>query len=156
MASIRVRHRYTILAAMAVCASAALTGCASSTPVAGSPPSQSPESGDPGEWKLLAPDQVTPESTTLQLGVSRASCAGGVTGEVLIPQLTYEAGRITIRTDVAPLPDGAYTCQSNDFVPITVELQEAVGSRELFDALCLDSNRAGHSYCMDGGVRWAP
>jgi hypothetical protein len=74
----------------------------------------------------------------------------------LTSKVTFEAGRITIQTDVAPLPEGGCDCQSNDFVPITVELQERVGDRELFDAICLDSDRLTHSYCMDGGVRWRP
>lgn len=154
METIRVFQRLQFAPALAACAALALTGCGSSTPTPGSPPSSG--SGAPGEWKLLNPSEVTPEATTLHLGVSRASCAGGVTGDVLKPKVTLEAGRITIQTDVASLPDGLYTCQSNDYVPVTVELAEAVGNRELFDALCLDSNRASHSYCMDGGVRWRP
>ena len=75
---------------------------------------------------------------------------------MLTPKITVEAGRITIQTDVAPLLEGGYTCQGNDFVPITVELRERVGDRELFDAVCLDSVRLTYSYCMDGGVRWRP
>ncbi|WP_425863511.1 hypothetical protein [Arthrobacter sp. TWP1-1] len=99
---------------------------------------------------------MTTESKTLELGVSRASCAGGVTGEVLTPKVTFEAGRITVKTDVAPLPEGGYDCQGNDFVPITVELQERVGERELFDAICLDCAFLTTAFCVDGGVRWRP
>lgn len=143
-------------AGMAACLVLSLTGCGNSAPGPGVPATSAPVAGDPGEWKLLDPGEVTAETTTLHLGVGRASCAGGVTGEVLAPKVTYEAGRITIQTDVAPLPEGAYTCQSNDFVPITVELAEPVGDRELFDAICLDSERLTHSTCLDEGVRWRP
>lgn len=110
----------------------------------------------PGNHRAAPPESVTAQTTTLHVSVSRASCAGGVTGEVLEPQVSIQADRITIRTDAKPLPDGAYTCQSNDWVPVTVELQEPVGNRKLFDALCLDSARLTHSHCMDGGVRWRP
>ncbi|AIY03931.1 hypothetical protein ART_4332 [Arthrobacter sp. PAMC 25486] len=133
-------HRWKFAAALATCVAVvvALTACGGPAPPAGSQPSAG--SGDPGQWQLLDPSEVTPEAITLQLGVSRVGCAGGATGEVLKPQVTFEGGRIIIQTDVAPLPEGAYTCQSNDLVPITVELQEPVGNRELLDARCLDSN----------------
>lgn len=65
-----------------------------------------------------------------------------MTGEVLKPMVIFEAGRITVQTDVAPLPDGSYSCQNNDFVSITVEVQEAVDNRELPSARYLDSKRA--------------
>lgn len=145
-----------VAVAVAACLVLSLTGCGNSAPGPEVPATSTPVAGDPGEWKLLDPSEVTAETTTLHLGVSRAGCAGGVTGEVLAPKVAFEAGRITIQADVAPLPEGAYTCQSNDFVPITVELAEPVGDRELFDALCLDTVRLTHSYCMDGGVRWRP
>lgn len=53
-------------------------------------------------------------------------CGTGLDGVWIIHtqvrQSAVTAGRIAIATDVAPLPDGPYTCQSDDYVPITVEL----------------------------------
>lgn len=91
-----------------------------------------------------------------QAGVTRASCAGGVTGKVLEPVVETAAERITITTNVEPLPLGGYTCQSNDIVPIAVQLAEPGGNRELFDAICLDSFRLTTADCLDEGIRWRP
>ncbi len=70
--------------------------------------------GDTATWQVLAPDPVGPTTRNLTLGVTRLSCAGGKTGTVLTPQVTYEAKRIIIRTDVAPMGGGAFDCQGND------------------------------------------
>lgn len=142
--------------AVLVIAALALGGCGAVGPRSVPIPRPSAEQQALGTWELLHPDQVTPESTSLEVGVQRVGCAGGVTGEVLEPQVNVEAAKIVIQTDVAALPDGAYTCPSNDTVAITIKLPEPVGSRELVDAVCLDTERQGHAYCTDGGIRWAP
>lgn len=108
-------------------------------------------SGDPATWELTG--DVTPESHALELGVTRLGCAGGVTGEVLEPQVVYEDDRIVITVDVATLGDGAYTCPGNDVVPVVVELDEPVGERTLVDGACLDGEAATTSFCGDE-LRW--
>ncbi|WP_269939112.1 hypothetical protein [Arthrobacter sp. HY1533] len=155
MRTFRLRQCSRVALVVAVGA-VALAGCSGAGPAPGSTTSAATGTGDFAEWRLVDPAKVTPDTTTLQLEVSRAGCADGVTGQVLAPQVTVQARRIIIQVDVAPLPGGAYSCQSNDWVPLTVELSEPVGDRELFDALCLDSVRLTHSYCVDGGVRWRP
>lgn len=109
-----------------------------------------------GTWELFEPGGIAPESTTLYLGVTRLECSGGATGMVLDPEVRYEQDRILIRTNVEPLPEGAYDCQGNDSVPVTVKLAEPVGEKELVDAVCLDGDAVGTQPCVDGGIRWRP
>ncbi|WP_168627587.1 hypothetical protein [Cryobacterium sp. BB307] len=122
-----------------------LTGCASS-----------PQPPAVGVWELSNVDEISAESTTLHLGVVRLECSGGKTGTVLDPEVTNEKDRIVIRTDVEPLQEGAYTCLGNDTVPLTVELSEPVGQRELVDAACLQGRAVTTTFCTDHGVRWSP
>jgi hypothetical protein len=131
-------------------AAARLAGCA-----AAEPPGNA-AAPSIGIWELSDIDAVDAASERLDVEVTRLECSGGVTGEVLEPVVTLEADRILIRTDVAPLPDGAYTCQGNDRVPVTIELGEPIGDRELVDAACLDEAAASTGFCQDDGVRWTP
>lgn len=153
MESVRLSR---IVLGMLAIATLALGGCGAVGPRSVPIPRPSLEQQAPGAWELLHPDQVTPESTSLEVGVHRVGCSGGETGDVLEPKVSVEATRIIIQTDVAPLPDGVYSCPGNDNVPITVNLPEPVGDHELFDAVCLDAQRLGYAYCQDGGVRWTP
>lgn len=127
----------------------------------GSPPVESgsskPEAGDTGSWELLNADQITPASTTVRIGVTRTSCASGITGTVLEPEIKLKATRIVIRAVLEVQKPGGYTCQSNDLVPITVELPRPIGQLALFDAACLDSHNLTTAFCADdAGVRWKP
>lgn len=123
-----------------------LGGCAPATPPV----------SDPGLWELRQAGGLTPESTTLHLNVSRLGCSNGVTGQVLAPDLQYMEDLILIRTDVAALDGGAHDCPGNDQVPVTVELTEPIGRRDLVDAACLDAAAAEMVLCEDGGIRWSP
>jgi hypothetical protein len=116
----------------------------------------SPQQPAVGVWELSNVDEVGVGSTTLQLGVVRLECSGGKTGSVLEPEVTYETNRIVIRTDVEPLQEGAYTCLGNDTVPLTVQLSETVGKRQIVDAACLEGKAASTTFCDDNGVRWSP
>src|SRR5690554_393846 len=107
--------------------------------------------GDPATWELTG--HVTQDSRTLQIGVTRLGCAGGVTGEVLEPQVAYEGDRIVITVDVAALDDGAYSCPSNDVVLVVVELDEPIGDRTLVDGACLEGEAGTTSFCSDA-ARW--
>ena len=148
------------------CSAFLLSGCDASAPDVGDTGSSSPQVrgtgsstsavGDIGTWELLNSTEVTSFSITLQLGVTRLECASGVTGTVLDPRVQVEQERIVIRTDVEPLPPGGYTCQGNDAVPVTVELNEPIGKRELVDAACLGGRAVNTAPCTDNGVRWRP
>lgn len=105
-------------------------------------------------WELSDIDAVAAQSTSVELDVVRLECSGGETGTVLEPDVVYEASRIVIRTDVEPLPEGNYDCRGNDSVPVTVELSEPVGERELVDAACLQGRAVETIFCDDRGVRW--
>lgn len=158
------RHGMCLVAAVLACMSLTISGCGT----AGSEPAETgqqqvksgtptPESGDTGSWELVSPAEVTPESTTLRIGVTRNDCASGITGKVLEPQVQVETTRIVIRAVVETQKPGNYTCQSNNKVPVTVELANPIGTRELFDAACLDSHLLTTSTCAyDQGVRWHP
>jgi hypothetical protein len=148
------------------CSAFLLSGCDASAPDVGDTGSSSPKVsgtgssasavGDIGTWELLNSTEVTSFSTTLRLGVTRLECASGVTGTVLDPRVRVEQERIVIRTDVEPLSPGGYTCQGNDAVPVTVELNEPIGKRELVDAACLGGRAVNTAPCTDNGVRWRP
>lgn len=107
-------------------------------------------------WALADPAQLSPQSTRLELQVTRLDCASGETGRVLEPSVQYESDRVIIRTDVASLPPGDYACPGNNSVAVTVDLTEPLGQRELVDAACLDGEAVGTAPCSSGGVRWRP
>jgi hypothetical protein len=130
-------------------------GAASPTKTARDTRPSAPEMGEIGTWELLN-SSITSDSTVLQLGVTRLGCASGVTGAVLDPVVQVKRERIVIRTDVEALSPGGYTCQGNNSVPVTVELDEPVGKRELVDAACLEGRAVNTAACMDKGVRWRP
>jgi hypothetical protein len=84
----------------------------------------------------------------------RLGCYGGETGEVLPPRITYEQTRVVIEVDVEPLLVGrAYTCQGNGAVPITVELIEPLGERDLVDGGCKEIADPANTVCADP-IRW--
>ena len=112
------------------------------------------EPGDVATWEVLG--GASTDSTSIEVGVTRLGCAGGQTGTPLTPGVAYEPDRIIIEINVDPLdPDMAYTCQTNDMVPVTVDLSEPVGDRMLVDGACLMIAAGGTTVCDDPhGVRW--
>jgi hypothetical protein len=109
-----------------------------------------------GMWQLANAAEVKVDSTIIHLSVTRLECAGGETGTVLPAEVTYETDRILIRTPVAELPPGAHTCPENNSVPITVQLSEPVGSRQLIDIACVEGEAVTTAFCEHGSVRWRP
>jgi hypothetical protein len=150
MHNLRGSMERTLWALVLAVAAVTLAGCVAA------PPPPPPPGPSVGIWELSDIDAVDATTERIDVEVTRLECSGGVTGEVLEPVVTLEADRILIRTDVAPLPDGAYTCQGNDRVPVTIELGEPIGDRELVDAACLDEAAASTGFCQDDGVRWVP
>ena len=117
--------------------------------------------GGPGEaatWTTLNGEALTPDSTHVELGVTRLGCASGRTGTVLDPVVRFEAARVVITASVEPLPQGVgYNCQGNDSVSVGVDLDEPVGQRSLVDGTCLGGEAANTAMCVDdGGGRWKP
>jgi hypothetical protein len=122
------------------------------------------QDGGPIDYKKLPGDGalgqlpqgavVTSDDTSLMIEVTRLSCAGGVTGEVLEPAVSFTESEVVIVARVGEI-EGDQTCPSNDWVPITVDLSEPIGERKLVDGECLlgDSDRI--SDCVDA-VRWDP
>ena len=103
-------------------------------------------------------EAVTPDSTHIDLGVTRLGCASGKTGTVLDPVVRFDAARVVITASVEPLPQGVgYNCQGNDSVSVGVDLDEPIGQRSLVDGTCLGGEAANTAVCADdGGVRWKP
>ncbi|XBH21784.1 hypothetical protein V5R04_00730 [Jonesiaceae bacterium BS-20] len=116
-----------------------------------------PAPGAEGTWELMDPGQVTPDSTSIDIGVTRIACASGMTGEIEQPIVSYEPDQIIIRSDVVPHedPDAVFTCPGNDAVPVTVKLDEPIGDREMVDGICLAGEATGITPCADS-VRWQP
>lgn len=115
-----------------------------------------PQVGVTGVWELADPSRVSPASTSLKLKVTRMECASGHTGRILEPVVSYGASDIVIRTDVAQRRSTADTCQSNDWVTVTLALAEPVGDRQLIDAACLAGDAVRTSFCAAGAARWRP
>ncbi|WP_424467028.1 hypothetical protein [Pseudoclavibacter helvolus] len=115
--------------------------------------SQLTNSGDPATWRLVEPSTVSASSDELHIEVTRLGCSGGETGEVLEPQVTYEAEHIVIRVDVVPVY-GLQTCPGNDAVPVVVQLTEPIGSRSLIDGGCALEGVGTTVECVDSALRF--
>lgn len=109
--------------------------------------------GAMGVWVLAEPGEVTAASTSIAIVVERLSCSGGITGTVLTPAYELTDTAVILRTDLAPLPEGVYTCQGNGGVLITVVLPEPIGNRALVDWACLREPASSTRFCFDHGVR---
>lgn len=111
-------------------------------------------SGEPATWHLADPTAVTADSEQIDIEVTRLGCASGTTGEVLEPQVTYEAEQILIRVDVAPVGGGPQSCPGNDAVRISVALTEPLGSRALVDGGCALEGVGTTAECAETAIRF--
>jgi hypothetical protein len=77
---------------------------------------------------------LSPESTSIDLLVNERGCASGESAEdrMAPPQIEYGEDEVVVTTRVVP-PPGPQTCPSNPDTPLTVELEEPLGDRELLD-----------------------
>lgn len=111
-------------------------------------PSTSPSTGRPAPLGAPATWEVDParppgkESRSISALVTRLSCSGGKTGEVLPPVVREDDTRVVVTYTVEPLPDGAYTCQGNKPTPHTFTLQRPLANRALLDGECLTGKSA--------------
>ncbi len=111
--------------------------------------------GDVGIWQLPEGTDVTAETTSFTIEVTRLACAGGVTGEVLEPAVEVTDTEVVIVARVGEQKPGEYTCPSNDWVPVTVNLPEPIGQRQLVDGECQFGESGYVSHC-ENPVRWDP
>ncbi len=128
------------------CASATTASAPSATP--SSPESSaSPADSSTAVWELAADSAVDPGSTTLDVLVMRSECNSGVTGTVNPPIIDAGTEEIVISFTVSPGTAAAATCQGNDQVEYTVELDQPMGDRVLVDGACRAPELLGTSFC---------
>ncbi|WP_165909227.1 MULTISPECIES: hypothetical protein [unclassified Rathayibacter] len=111
--------------------------------------------GETATWALADPSAVSAQSDRIDLLVSRLECASGVTGETLPPVVSYSAEEVAVRVDVKANGNAAANCQGNDLVPVSVELREPLGERNLVDGACMEGDATKTVFCEDGGVRFS-
>ena len=115
-----------------------------------------PQQGVTGVWTLAHPDQVSSDSTSIDILVTRLECSSGKTGKIMKPVVSMGTDDIVVRADAVPNSGDRYTCQGNDSVAVTVPLSEPIGNRALVDAACLAGDAVRTSDCETGPIRWKP
>ena len=111
------------------------------------------QDGDAATW-TVTDGAVTSETQQFEALVTRLGCAGGLTGEVLEPDISVGSDEVTIEFAVESI-SGDQTCPGNDQVAVNVDLGEPIGERKLVDGQC-SSEAATTAFCSDGGIRWSP
>lgn len=111
--------------------------------------------GDVGIWQLPEDANVTAETTSFTIEVTRLACAGGVTGEVLEPAIEVTDTTVIIVARVSKQDDREYECPSNDWVPVAVNLPEPIGQRQLVDGEC-ELGESGYVSDCEDSMRWDP
>ncbi len=112
------------------------------------------QDGDAATWTVID-GAITSETQQFEALVTRLECAGGVTGNVLEPDISLGSDSVTIEFAVEPIDDGPQLCPGNNPVAVNVDLGEPIGDRSLVDGQC-SSEAASTSFCADGGLRWSP
>lgn len=112
--------------------------------------------GGAATWTVAEDDPPTTDAESFTAMVERLGCSGGETGEVQEATVVADDGQIVVTMSVEPLPSGDYTCPGNKAEPYVVELDGAIGERQLVDGACRSGEAASTSKCSDGAVRWSP
>lgn len=113
--------------------------------------------GEPAVWRLRDAADVSTASRSLTVEVTRLGCNGGMTGVVHDGRVEANDARVVVTFDVAATSPGAHTCPGNPWVPMEIELGEALGRRQLVDGACMPEGPAvGTGFCASGPVRWTP
>ena len=110
--------------------------------------------GTQATWDVADPAAVKPADRAVHLQVQRVDCASGKTGKIVGADVDYQDEQIAIAVHLEPIV-GDQSCQGNEQVPYTVELDEPIGQRELVDAACAARPASGTVMC-DDAVRWSP
>jgi hypothetical protein len=123
--------------------------------------STQPSAGDPAVWMLDSSSLLTSASDTFTARITRLGCSGGVTGNVLDPDISLTDTQVVVTFKVEALPvlgsNAGYTCPGNDRVDHIVKLGAPIGSRVLVDGNCLPGRPAERTaFCEDHGERWHP
>lgn len=113
--------------------------------------------GDSATWSLKPGQRLQESSTGFTALVTRLGCNGGITGEVLAPQIRFGEAEIVVTFAVAAKEPGAATCVGNNQVPYEVDLREPLRDRALVDGQCLPGAEATTtSYCTPDSTRFKP
>ncbi|CAB4785023.1 unannotated protein [freshwater metagenome] len=116
----------------------------------------SASSGDPAVWAIQSDSLPSESSTTFTAYVRRLGCNGGVTGDVLKPNVKRSVNAIVVTFRVAAV-SGLQLCPANRSVPVVVNVGEPIGSRILVDGACsADATAKATASCDNGGTRWNP
>lgn len=104
-------------------------------------------------WEVSTPETLDADIERLEIDVSRLGCANGETGDVTEVDVVAGEDQIAIRASVEPVYGSAYDCLGNNAVPVTVDLGEPLGGRELTDGACEHERAAATRFC-ETSVRW--
>jgi hypothetical protein len=87
------------------------------------------------ELYLDPANPISPTDRSVNLQLFELSCSGGQSpaGRVLEPLVVYETDRVLVAIPIRILP-GSHDCLGVDAFPYALQLSEAIGSRQLFDA----------------------
>ncbi len=113
--------------------------------------------GDAAVWYVDEKERLTSTSTGFTATVSRLGCNGGVTGDVVPPDIVYGESEIVVTFWVTPKQRGDASCPGNDFVAFSVQLSEPIGVRTLVDGVCRGGGGASTTaFCSPDEVRYRP
>ncbi|SDU40052.1 hypothetical protein [Jiangella alkaliphila] len=87
----------------------------------------------PGWWTLrTAPE---PDTTSVDINVNSDECSSGQSpaDRLTEPIVEYHADTVVITTRLEPQPPGGNTCPGSPSAPLTVQLDEPLGDRQLLD-----------------------
>lgn len=109
--------------------------------------------GEAATWQIGNSTNLSRNSTSIDVVVTRLGCASGVAGETLAPVVTYTSEQVAIRIDVEPFDGDGADCPGNDAVPVIVQFDQPLGERTLIDAGCLRIDAASTVSCKSD-LRW--
>jgi hypothetical protein len=112
---------------------------------------------DTAVWFLKEDQILQASSTRFTALVLRSGCNGGVTGQVLAPQIRFSDSEVVVTFTVASDQPPGGDCQMNDLVPYEVDLGELLQGRTLVDGECLPGGEAAATALCNGtSVRFKP
>lgn len=147
----------TALTACEATTEPATAGSVETSEAESSTSTQTSAGGDAAVWDLSPGQRLERSSTTFVALVSRLGCNGGVTGQVLTPEIHMSESEVVVTFSVALKSPGAAACPGNNQVSYEVSLGEPLRGRALVDGQCLpDGVAASTSFCATGPTRFRP
>lgn len=94
-----------------------------------------PEGSNTVDWRVDEGEAIGPNSTTIRLILQERECVSGQEiGDRLIgPDIVFTETQVLVSFAAGPPPGDAFTCQGNPETPYVLDLDEALGNRELVD-----------------------